>query len=183
MRKVCHFRTNEQIHFWGALQECYNKALATGFCNFITTGDLIADTSTIDGEILKLFVENNNLTKHVHEPTRITEQTRFELDQTISNCDNITCDIAVLPPVSYKDHHTVSGRIKFNCMRPRAYQQLMWQYEQAEFEVFRTRLGEIDRDFVSNDIDTIAQTCKYTLISVGYDLIPNKVVTVRPWDT
>ena len=41
---------------------------------------------------------------------RNTEQTRSGLDQIISNCDNIICE--VLPPVSYNDHHTVSGRIK-----------------------------------------------------------------------
>ena len=67
------YRTNKQVNFWDALQECYNKAHTTGFCNIIITGDLNTDTSTINGESLKLFVKNNNLTKHVREPTRVTE--------------------------------------------------------------------------------------------------------------
>ena len=60
----------------------------------------------------------------------------------------------------------------------------MWQYELADFDGFRTKLGDIDWDecFVSNDIDKIAQTWTNTLISVAHDYIPNKVVTVRPWD-
>jgi hypothetical protein len=162
----------------------FNNALATGFSYIIITGDLNADPSTINGEILKLFVENNNLTKHINEPTRITQQTRSELDQIITNCENIIGDIAVLPPVSHNDHHTVSGRIKFNIKRPKAYQRVMWQYELADFDGFRTKLGDIDWDecFVSNDIDKIAQTWTNTLISVAHDYIPNKVVTVRPWD-
>jgi len=45
------YRTNEQVNFWDALQECYNKALAIGLYNIIITGDLNAETFTINGEI------------------------------------------------------------------------------------------------------------------------------------
>ena len=57
----------------------------------------------------------------------------------------------------------------------------MWQYDQADFQVFRTRLGEIDWDefFLSNNIDAIGQIWTDTLIS---DFMPNKVVTVLPLD-
>jgi len=45
------YRTNEQVHFWDALRECYSKALASGVCTIIITGDINADPSTINGEI------------------------------------------------------------------------------------------------------------------------------------
>ena len=54
---IVAYRTNEQEHLWDSLQECCNKALATGLSHIIITGDLNADPSTVNGEILKLFVE------------------------------------------------------------------------------------------------------------------------------
>jgi hypothetical protein len=75
------YRTNEQLHFWDSLQECYNKAVIAGYSYIIVIGDLNADPSTPNGELLLAFVEDNNLTKHINEPTRITELTSSELDQ------------------------------------------------------------------------------------------------------
>ena len=68
-------------------------------------------------------------------------------------------DIAVTSPVSYNDHHTVSGKIRFNVKRPKAYQRLMWQYQLADFDCYRTKLSEVDWDacYISEDIDDVTQ--------------------------
>ena len=119
------YRSKEQLHFWDSLQECYNKAVIAGYSYIIIIGDRNADLSTQNGELLLAFVEDNNLTKHINEPTRITELTSSELDQIITNCEDLVSDVAATSAVSYNDHHTVSGKIKFNVKRPKACQRLM----------------------------------------------------------
>lgn len=178
------YRTNEQVHFWDCLQECYNKAIAAGYNYIIITGDFNADPSTRHGESLLSFVNDNNLTKHINEPTRITETTRSELDQIITNCNHRIGNITVTAPVSYNDHHTVSGYIKFKVKRSKAYQRLVWQYNLADFDYFRTKLNSVNWDacFVSDDVDLVVQTWTDILINVARECIPNKVVTIRPWD-
>ena len=178
------YRTNEQEQFWDRLQECYNRAIAAGYSYIILTGDLNADPSTKHGESLLSFIEDNNLTKHINEPTRITETTRSELDQIISNCDNMISNISVTTPVSYNDHHTVSGIIKFKIRRAKAYQRLVWHYGLANFDYFRSKLNIIDWDscFDSGDVDLVAQKGTDMLINVALECIPNKKVTIRPWD-
>jgi hypothetical protein len=106
------YRTNEQTTFWDSLQEYYNKSVLLGYNHIIIMGDLNADPSTPHGELLLSFIEANNLTKHINESTRITETSHSELDQIISNCGHMVYDIAVTPPVSYNDHHTVSWKNK-----------------------------------------------------------------------
>ena len=127
---------------------------------------------------------DNHLTKHINEPTRITETTRSELDQIISNCDNMISNISVTTPVSYNDHHTVSGIIKCKIRRAKAYQRLVWQYGLANFDYFRSKLNIIDWDscFESGDVDLVAQKWTDMLINVALECIPNKMVTIRPWD-
>jgi hypothetical protein len=178
------YRTNEQTTFWDSLQEYYNKSVLLGYNHIIIMGDLNADPSTPHGELLLSFIEANNLTKHINESTRITETSHSELDQIISNCGHMVYDIAVTPPVSYNDHHTVSGKIRFKVNHPRTYQRLMWQYGAADFDLFRYKLTDVDwrECFISDDIDVITQTWTNTLINIARECIPNKMVTVRPWD-
>ena len=130
------------------------------------------------------FIEDNNLAKHINEPTRITETKRSELDQIISNCDNMIYNISVTTPVSYNDHHTVSGIIKFKIRRAKAYQRLVWQYGLSNFDYFRYKLNIIDWDscFDSRDVDLVAEKWTDMLINVALECIPNKMVTIRPWD-
>ena len=90
----------------------------------------------------------------------------------------IRCTVSeILAKIDHK-----SGKIRFNVKRPKAYQRLMWQYQLADFDRYRTKLSEVDWDacYISEDIDDVTQCWTDTLISVANDCIPNKMVTVRP---
>ncbi len=60
----------------------------------------------------------------------------------------------------------------------------MWQYQLADFDAFRAHLENTDWDdcFESDHIDVITQRWTDTVINIAREHIPNKVVTVRPWD-
>ena len=72
----------------------------------------------------------------------------------------------------------------FKVRHAQVYQGLIWQYYLASFDYFRTKLNIIswfwciDSDFV----DLVAQTLADMLINVVSTRIPNKMVTMRPWD-
>ena len=80
-------------------------------------------------------------------------------------------------PVSYNDHHTVSGIIQFKIRRANAYQRLVWQYGLANFDYFRSKLNIIDWDscFDIGDVDVVAQKWTDMLINVALECIPNKM--------
>ena len=60
----------------------------------------------------------------------------------------------------------------------------MWQYELGDYDLYRSKLREFNWDecFASDDINVVAQAWTDTLISIARECIPNKMVTVRPWD-
>jgi hypothetical protein len=60
----------------------------------------------------------------------------------------------------------------------------MWQYELADFDRYRIKLSEFNWNecFSSDDIDVTTRALTDTLISVARECIPNRLVTVRPWD-
>ena len=178
------YRPNDHIQFWDSLQASYNEVLAAGYDNIIITGDLNADPSTPDGRKLLYFIDLNNLTKHVKEPTRITDRSSSELDQIVSNCDYLIQDVMVSPPVSYNDHNTVSATIKFHIRHAKAFQRIMWQYDMTNFDGFRQKLSALNWEhcFTSNDVDTAAQAWTDMLMNAARECIPNKLVTVRPRD-
>ena len=140
------------------------------------------------GGNIRMITRHVDHVLHVYMPTQDhqhnmpPEDNQHNMPPEDNQHNMCICDIAVLPHVSYNHHHTVSSRIKFNFKHTKAYQRVMLQYEQADFEGFRTRLDEIgwDKCFDSNNIDTIAQTWTDMLISVALYFIPNKVVTVGP---
>jgi len=78
-------------------------------------------------------------------------------------------------------HHS---KIRFNGKHPQTCQCIIWQYELACFDRYRARLAEIDWNacFKHDYIDVVTERWTDILIKVACEIIPNKVVTVKPWD-
>jgi hypothetical protein len=178
------YRTDDQGNFWDILQESYIRAVRLGIHYIIITGDLNADPSTHHGNKLMEFIEANNLTKLINVPTRITETSASELDQILTNCSSIIQEVDLLPPVSYNDHHTVSVRLNFKIAKPHSYNRLMWDFGRADYMAFRAKIAQTNWEtcFDYDDIDCVAQNWTDTLLNIARETIPNKMVTVRPWD-
>ena len=170
----------------GKLQDSVDLVKQSGVHNIILTGDLNADPHTREGHLLDLFVTSNNFTLHVDKPTRITMNTATILDQIISNTPSHVCNVEVLDPISTCDHCPVraSYKLKHKYNKAIAYKRHIWQYDQANFDEFRDRLGNVDWEacFQHDDIDLVCGAWSGTFLNVARESIPNKVVTIRPSD-
>ena len=105
----------------------------------------------------------------------------------ISNMPHIMCDITVLPPLSNNDHCTctISTKSKFHTVKKIAYLRTVWYYNKASFDNFSNGLKFCNWDscFNSNDVDTVCQRWTDQFLSIAKRFIPNKAVTVRPYDS
>ena len=148
------------------------------------TGDLNAHPDTNEGQNLKTFAYKNNLTIHVDQPTRITDRASTILDQFITNIPDFVTSISVSPPVSSNDHCTIEMKLLFRVRKIRAYKRLMWDFKNADFDVFRENLKNTDFSFCNN-ITNIDETCEkwtQTFLKIAKNSILCKMVTVRPND-
>ena len=66
------------VSFWDDLQLALDLAKQSGIDNILLTGDLNADAKTnpCHHRRLQLFATSNHMTKHVNEPTRITQNSK-----------------------------------------------------------------------------------------------------------
>ncbi len=133
---------------------------------------------------MKRFAAANEFVIHVNEPTRITPTSATILDQFLSNMSDLVESCVVTAPVSTNDHCTVGLNLQFKIEKTTAYKRLIWNYGQADFVGFRQALANFDWEtcFTFENINDICNAWTSSFISIAREFIPNKVVTVRPWD-
>ena len=186
MLGVCYRPPNSKADFWIKLQDSVDLVKQAGVNNIFLTGDFNADPHTRDGHILELFVASNNFTTHITKPTRITPLVATILDQFISNVPSLVCNVEVLDPIATCDHCPirVSVRMKNKYNKPQAFKRHIWLYNQADFNVFRERLLQVEWEacFDLGDIDRVCEAWTSRVLNVARECIPNKVVTIRPRD-
>lgn len=72
-----------------------------------------------------------------------------------------------------------------NISKPKRYKHLVWLFDNVNNQEICAELLNIDWDsrvFCHTDIDEIDEHCFTCFNSVIDSKIPNKLVTVRPWD-
>ena len=149
------YRTDAQVAYWENLQDGVDRAKASNIGNIVITGDLNADPRTNHGQKLNAFIEYNFFTSHINEPTRITETSSTLLDQFITNIPFYVKNSGVKPPVSKNDNCTIFLTLLFRCKKKKAYTRRMWDYENADFNLFRNTLQTIkwEECFNTNDVN------------------------------
>ena len=170
--------------FWDYFQESINLAKECDIKYMIITGDLNADPATNDGQRLQTFSQNNHLVIHINKPTRVTANTSKILDQFLSNIPDFMKKVTVAPPVSTNDHATIGLDLLFRAKKKKAYQRVMWNFKDANFDSFRARLKLADFSFCDQvtDIDDACYKWSDTFMKIAKETIPWKNVTVRPND-
>ena len=170
--------------FWNVLQENINVVNETHAAKIFIAGDLNADPNTIEGIKMSEFVFVNRLCTHINEPTRITENSQSLLDQFISNIQYAVKSVHVSPPVSSNDHCTIEAKLLFRQKKARSYSRIMWDFKNANFNLFREIIASADWDdcFVRDDIEYAATLWAEKLMNAAKRCIPHKIVTVRPCD-
>ena len=183
---VCYRPPNSGVDFWNHLQESVDLATNSGIYDIILTGDLNSHPTTRHGHLLNHFCISNNLTIHVHEPTRFTPTTATIIDQFLSNIPNCISDIKVLAPISVCDHCPIrcTLRLKHKYCLPKAYQRHIWDYKATDVANFRDQLFNADWEscFQHENIDSKCEAWTSTFLNIARNCIPNKIITVRPGD-
>ena len=89
--------------------------------NIVIVGDFNAhydvlnlSGSTTLGLQLHSFLEGNNLTQLITEPTRVTSNNASILDLVITNCPNFFRETGTLSPPSNCDHSVVFAKAKYD---------------------------------------------------------------------
>ena len=182
---VCYRPPDARVVFWENLQYILDLAKQDRCKHTIITGDFNSDPLTPNGTKLSKLCSDNNLTLHIQEPTRITEDTSTTLDQFITNIPELVERTSVLPPVSTNDHCTITLTIRFKLHKPTNYKRHIWEYKRADFHGMNNAIKEYDWNscFDSEDIDEICQNWTTSYLNIAREFIPNKEVVIRPADT
>ena len=181
------YRPPNYQNFWELIDNNLEN-IKTRYANIkyhLIMGDLNADFADRNGKFLNDFCASNNLQILISEPTRITERTQTCLDQILTDMPNFVKTTSVLPPVSNNDHSTVAVVLDFNIPLDKAYSRLVWQYEDGDYEGFRTALSQADWEicFENNDVDTACERWTATFLNLAREYIPNKTILIRPRDS
>ena len=118
-----------------------------------------ADFNTQNGKKLRNMCQVENLECLIHEPTRITNSTATVLDQIITNTPNFVKSVCVTAPVSTNDHCTIGACLDLKVKKEPAYERLVWNYKDANFDELRNGISSANFDecFTTGDID---EACK-----------------------
>jgi hypothetical protein len=181
--------SNSDINYWDKLQDMLEPIFELN-APFFIIGDFNADPSTAEGKKFENFANANALVALISEPTRITDTSSTMLDQILTNMPSIVDKVIVEPPVSSNDHCNIGATIKFSKQKQTCYKRLMWDFKNANFNVFRDELSMLDLEsFImpEQDINVATELWTDTFLDIAKRTIPNKVVTVRtndkPWYT
>ena len=181
---TCYRPPNENADFWERFQFMLDLVKQDRCNQTIIAGDLNADPHTLDGRRLINFSSVNNLTIHIHEPTRVTETTSTILDQFLSNIPDYVSRTNVLAPLLTNDHCTISMELKFRKLKAKTYKRHIWLYKQADFEGMNNAISNYDWDscFLDDNIDQSCANWTTSYLNIARQFIPNKVVEIRPHD-
>jgi hypothetical protein len=173
-------------NYWTKLQSGFDKAVATKIPNIVMVGDFNADPGTqkTDYDILVEFLSVNNLSQHIQEPTRITSTNASKLDLIISNLPMLITGAGVGGPVHENDHCTIFGILNLKTIRRKPFMRDMWNFKEANFDLFREELSNVNWDSCMNseDIDDICESWTAKFLEISERVVTKKRVKVRPYD-
>ena len=131
------------------------------------------------------FLEGNNLTQMITEPTRVTNRCSSILDLIITNYPAFLTNTGTLSPPSNCDHSVVFARMNIQNFKCHAYKREVWNFNNVNFSALNTELLEnnwyslFDSAF---DIDVVYNTWFSHFRTIIEKYIPLKTVTIRPRD-
>ena len=179
------YRPPTKHDFWDILQENIYMVNQNAGTKIMLVGDLNTDPNINKGQKLNEFVYANDLAIHITQPTRVCQSSQTVLDQIISNFPQMVKHVSISErPISLNDHSTVSANLLFRKRKIKSYKRTMWDFKNANFNTFRQAIENFnwDKCFEKEDIDMATEQWTTNLLSLAKSTIPNKTVTVRPYD-
>jgi hypothetical protein len=166
---------------WNSVEYSIEQALES-CSNLILLGDfnenlLDVNKSRNAHNLMNLF----NLNQIVDTPTRITDVSRSMID-LIFITDPLQCSSKGVIEPFCSDHHAVYFTTSFMKLKGQCYQRRVWDYENANYDLYRDILSECNWDLDNKNVDDQVNKITDNIIKAGENSIPNKIVNIRPYD-
>ena len=171
-------------NFYDIFQSAMDKGQQSNMQDYIIIGDLNSDPNTHTGDKLNTFASLNRLKVHINQPTRITDRSSSILDQCLSNCPLIIRTSGIIPPLANNDHCTIYVKLTFKIKQPKPFKRHIWKFSEANTDGYKSFLDRVkwDECFQGKSIDQTCDNITNIILSAAKQFIPNKVVTIRPYD-
>ena len=87
-------------------------------------------------------------------------------------------------PLETSDHCEITCQFKFKKNTNKAFSRSVWDYNKVDWEGLSTSLSNHNWDdcFTVGDISSCAQLWTETFLFYARRFIPDKLITIRPWD-
>ena len=173
--------------YFSAIETSLNLAVDTGYNDIIVTGDFNFNMLS-PSPARKISSLCTELAFHqlVDEPTHYTETSSSVIDLILVHNPNNIVSSGVGDPFleqTVRYHCPVFGLIKFTKPKIKSYRRQIWNYDQGDYQLLRTKALETDWNSLrDNNLDTYAANISNHILLIAKECIPNKVVTIKPSD-
>ena len=115
----------------------------------------------------------------INDPTRITPNSATLIHLIlISNFLSCTSRGTIAPFCS--DHHAIFFSTHFMNIKSKCYTRNIWQYDNADFNMYRQKLYECNWNMENMNMDERLNCIIDNITKTADQTIPNKTVTIRP---
>ena len=171
-------------NFYDIFQSAIDKGQQSNLQDYKIIGYLNSDPNTHTGDKLNTFASLNRLKMHINQPTRITDRSSSILDQCLLNCPLIIRTSGIIPPLANNNHCTIYVKLTFKIKQPTPFKRHIWKFSEANTDGYKSFLDRVkwDECFQGKSIDQTCDNITNIILSAAKQFIPNKVVTIRPYD-
>ena len=173
------------------LQICLDKVQLESNKVVILLGDLNGNYNVENpsesgdfGSLLYQWMECNNLSQVINEPTRITSTSATLLDLIITNCPGYFVNSGTLSPPANCDHSFIFAKMSIFLSKQKCYKRSVWNYQNINEEALNLALSnfELDESLVSNNVNILYNNWFLTFQQIVEKHIHRKTVVIRPHD-
>ena len=130
------------------------------------------DVELPEGSALDEFIESNNMSQLIDEPTNIRTTGMSCIDLIITDQPNLFVDFGV-----HCQHQIIHGKLNISVPTPPQYKRKIWYYAKAQKDKMKSALENIDWPtiFAELDVDDMTQLFTSKCINILSQYIPNKL--------
>ena len=138
------------------------------------------DVELPEGSALNEFIESNNLSQLIDEPTNIRTTGMSCIDLIITDHTNLFVDFGVHPSLdNHCQHQIIHGKLNTSVATPPSCKQKIWYYAKGQKDKIKPSLENTDWPtiFAGLDVDDLTQLFSSKCLKILSQYIPNEIIT------
>ena len=126
---------------------------------------------------IRNIINTYNLQQLVETPTRSTATTSTLIDLILISDSLHAVEKCVIEPFC-SDHSAVYFSTNFISVSERSYKRKIWQYNNADYELYRETLDNMQWNFTNLSVEDQVQLVTKNMTRAAENSIPHKIVTI-----